>query len=67
MQEPEPMKQIHNIQKEIYEETKHMSPKEFIDYVNKKTAGIELRRRNTKTTKSLEAFFAELNKKKKAG
>jgi len=33
--EPEPMRQIHEIQEKIYEETKHMSNKEFVAYIHK--------------------------------
>ena len=33
--EPEAMRMIHEIQEKIYEETKHMGDREFIDYVHK--------------------------------
>lgn len=48
--EPEPMRQIHQIQEKIYEETKHMSGKEFIAYIHrcaeeaKKKYGLNLRK-----------------------
>ncbi len=33
--EPEPMRQIHEIQEKIYEETKHMTTKEYLEYIHK--------------------------------
>lgn len=33
--EPEPMRQIHQIQEKIYEETKNMSASEIIEYYRK--------------------------------
>ena len=33
--EPAPMREIHEIQEKIYEETKHMTPEEQIAYIRK--------------------------------
>ena len=37
MTEPEPMRQIHEIQEKIYEETKHISSDERLEYFHKKS------------------------------
>ena len=67
MREPEPMKQIHEIRLKMYEETKHMSPKEYIAYIQKNAKEVEKRRKKLKPIKDLKTFFTQLNKKKKAG
>lgn len=67
MQEPKPMKEIHNIRREIYEETKHMSKQGYLDFIRKNAVEVEKIRKKTKAPKSLEVFFANLNKRKKAG
>jgi predicted neutral ceramidase superfamily lipid hydrolase len=33
--EPEAMREIHKIQEKIHEETKHMTPKEYIKYIHR--------------------------------
>ena len=43
-----------------------MTTKEFIAYIQKNVNELEKLRKKLKPAKSLEAFFAELNKKKKA-
>ncbi len=37
MSEPEPMRQIHEIRHKIYEEIKHMSDDERLEYFHKKS------------------------------
>lgn len=67
MREPEPMRQIHEIRLRMYEETKHMSTKEYLEYIQKNAKEVEKRRKKLKRYTNLEAFFTELNKKRKAG
>lgn len=62
MSEPEPMRQIHKIQEKIYEETKHMSDKDFLEYVHNKAASGETRMKDIKPAKNLKTFFANLKK-----
>ena len=62
MTEPEPMRQIHKIQEKIYEETKHMSDKEFLEYVHQKAAKGKRRMKGIKPAKDLKTFFTNLKK-----
>lgn len=66
MNEPEPMRQIHEIRHKMYEETKHMSGKEYISYIQKKAKECEEQMKKIKPAKDLQTFFANL-KKKQAG
>ena len=66
MREPEPMRQIHEIRLKMYEETKHMSSREYLAYMQENAKEVEKRRKKLKPVKDLETFFANLNKKKKA-
>ena len=67
MQEPDPMRQIHKIREKIYEDTKHMSHKEFIGYIEKKAARVDKLIKKSGNAKDLENFFKELKQNKKAG
>ena len=60
MSEPEPMRQIHEIQEKIYEKTKHMSDKEFLSYIHKQSKIAQKRRNKIKPAKDLKTFFAKL-------
>ncbi len=66
MSEPEPMRQIHEIRHKMYEETKHMSGKEYIAYIQKKAKECKEEMKKIKPAKDLKTFFANL-KKKQAG
>ena len=63
MSEPEPMRQIHEIQEKIYEETKHISSDERLEYFHKKSEQFEKEMKNIKPAKDLKTFFANLRKK----
>lgn len=63
MSEPEPMKQIHDIQEKIYEKTKNMSDDEFLEYFHKQSEQFEKEMKNIKPAKDLQTFFANLDKK----
>jgi hypothetical protein len=39
--ESESIKELHIIREKMYENTKHMSGKEFIEYIHKKAEGME--------------------------
>ncbi|MFH1824219.1 MAG: hypothetical protein ABH873_03220 [Candidatus Firestonebacteria bacterium] len=39
--QPEAMKEIHKIQEQLYEEMKHMTDKEKLDYINKTADEVE--------------------------
>jgi len=62
MDEPEPMKQIHSIRKKMYEETKHMSHDEYLEYIEQKASHVDSLMRNIKPAKDLESFFVSLRK-----
>ena len=62
MDEPEPMKQIHKIRKKMYEETKHMSHDEYLEYIDQKALHVDSLMSDIKADKDLEAFFASLKK-----
>ena len=64
MSEPEPMRQIHEIQEKIYEETKHMSGNERLGYFHKKSEQFEEEMKSVKPAKDLQTFFANLRKNK---
>ena len=63
MNEPEPMRQVHEIRKKIYEETKHMSDKEYIAYIQKNAREAQEQRKKLKSPKDPEMFFLELKKR----
>lgn len=67
MSEPEPMKQIHDIQEKIYEEIKHMSGKERLEYFHKQSEQFKKEMKDIKPSKDLKTFFANLDKKQQAG
>ena len=62
MSEPKPMKEIHDIRHKMYEETKHMSDKEYIAYVQKKAKECEEQMKKIKPAKDLKTFFIDLLK-----
>jgi len=62
MNEPKPMKQIHNIRKKMHEETKHMSHDEYLEYIEQKASHVDSLMSNIKPAKDLESFFASLKK-----
>ena len=64
MSEPEPMKQIHKIREEMYEETKHMSDKEFIAYIQKNAKQAQNERKRIRIPKDLKTFITELKKQR---
>jgi len=63
MSEPEPMRQIHEIRHKMYEETKHMSSKEYIAYIHEKAKQCEEEMKKIKPAKDLKTFFVNLRKK----
>lgn len=63
MSEPEPMRQIHEIQEKIYEKTKHMSTDERLDYFHKQSEQFKKEMKDVKPAKDLQTFFANLRKK----
>ncbi|MBI2995938.1 MAG: hypothetical protein HYY52_04460 [Candidatus Melainabacteria bacterium] len=62
MSEPEPMKQIHDIRHKMYEETKHLSDKDFLEYYRKKSEEAQKQMKKIKPAKDLKTFFLELKK-----
>ena len=50
MKEPKPMQEIHEVRHKIYEEDKHLSPKELVEKINRNAEdlirryGLKLRR-----------------------
>ena len=66
MSEPKPMKQIHDIQEKIYEEIKHMSGDERLEYFHKQSEQFEKETKDIKSTKDLKTFFANLDKEQQA-
>lgn len=66
MNEPEPMRQIHEIRHKIYEETKNLSDEDFLEYYRKKSKKAQKQMKKIKPAKDLKTFFANL-KKKQAG
>ena len=67
MSEPEPMKQIHNIRHKMYEETKYLSDKDFLEYYRKKSKKAQQQMKKIKPVKDLKTFFEKLKNKRKAG
>lgn len=63
MKEPEPMRQIHKIQEKIYEETKHLSDREFLAYFHKKAEKAKREIKKIKPAKDLKTFFTKLKKR----
>ena len=63
MNEPEPMRQIHEIQEKIYEEIKDMSSDERLEYFHKKSKQFNEEMKNIEPAKDLKTFFANLRKK----
>ena len=63
MSEPKPMKEIHEIRHKMYEETKHMSDKEYIAYIQKNAKECEEQIKKIKPAKDLKTFFANLKKR----
>ena len=64
MSEPEPMKQIHDIRHKMYEETKHLSDEDFLEYYRKKSKKAQRQMKKSKPAKDLKTFFANLDKKR---
>ena len=62
MSEPESMKQIHDIRHKMYEETKHLSDKDFLEYYRKKSKKAQQQMKKIKPAKDLKTFFANLKK-----
>lgn len=62
MHEPEPMRQVHKIREKIYEETKHMSDKEYIAYIQKNARQAQKERKKLKGPKDLKTFLLQLKK-----
>ena len=63
MSEPEPMKQIHDIRHKMYEETKHLSDEDFLEYYRKKSKKAQQQMKKIKPVKDLKAFFSKLREK----
>ena len=63
MSEPEPIKQIHDIRHKMYDETKHLSDKDFLEYYKKKSKKAQRQMKKIKPAKDLKTFFANLRKK----
>ena len=63
MDEPEPMKQIHEIRHKIYDEIKDMSSNKRLEYFRKKAEQFEEEMKKIKPAKDLRTFFANLKKK----
>lgn len=63
MSEPEPMRQIHEIRHKIYEETKHLSDKDFLEYYEKRSKKAQEQMKSIKPAKDLQTFFTNLRKK----
>ena len=61
--EPEPMRQIHEIQEKIYEKTKNMSDDEFLEYFHNQSKQFKKEMKDIKPTKDLQTFFADIDKK----
>lgn len=64
--ELEGMKQVHKIRKDMYEETKHMGPSEFLKYIKKRSAKVDKLRLSAKKVKNINELFAGRAAKKKA-
>lgn len=62
MNEPEAMKQIHDIRHKMYEETKNLSDKDFLEYYRKKSEKVQKQMKKNKPAKDLKTFFAKLKK-----
>jgi len=67
MSEPKPMKQIHDIQEKIYEEIKHMSGDERLEYFHQQSEKFKKEMKDIKPVKDLKTLFADLDKKQQAG
>jgi len=63
MSEPEPMRQIHEIRHKIYDEIKHLSGDERLEYFHKKSEQFEKEMKDVKPPKDLQSFFSNLKKK----
>ena len=64
MSEPEPMKQIHDIRHKMYEETKHLSDKDFLEYYRKKSKKAQRQMKKIKPAKDFKTFIAKLKKRR---
>lgn len=62
MSEPKAMKQIHDIRHKMYEETKNLSDKDFLEYYCKKSEKVQKQMKKIKPAKNLKTFFANLKK-----
>ena len=58
MKKKERLDELHKIRSKNYEETKNMSPKEYIDHINKNANKL------SPLVKKLEAYHASRNKRK---
>ena len=45
----DPLEELHRIREKMYEETKHMTAKEHVEYIRKEAAKFKRRMKNKKT------------------